>query len=245
MPRPVLLLDLAGRVLGLPGRLDLPGRLVGFLQDAARGRVEVGHDPALDAAARPLGGALPALQALAGHLDGGHRPLDAARALHGQPAVADVLAELVARPAGFLGAVEPAVLLVDRQRGDLGVVLEAQLVAPPRQLEAPGDPGVVADRLVIEPGGLDRPPVTIRIPRLPVDHPVTEEPGRRIHNTGNLLSRPLPVLEWERMRKLQPHLGRQHLTGAFHSLFPATVQGPGIAIGQPRTMIAIAHVLYH
>ena len=82
----------------------------------------------------------PALLVLAGELDAHHdragsERLRAVRAMRSQAAP-----QLVARPASGLRSPQPQVLLGLRQRGDLGVVLEAQRVPPAGRRGSGGPP---------------------------------------------------------------------------------------------------------
>ena len=74
---------------------------------------------------------------------------------------------------------DPATRPVPRGPGrDLGVVLETQELPAPVQLEAPRDPGVVAQRLVGETGRLDSLDLAVGVVLPTADQAITEAPGR-------------------------------------------------------------------
>ena len=62
----------------------------------------------------------------------------------------DAATQLVARPGMHRGLLEPAVLILVGQRAELGVMLEAEVVATAARLEAACDGGIVAQRLVLQ-----------------------------------------------------------------------------------------------
>src|SRR5207244_3298927 len=107
---------------------------------------------------------------------------------------AEPAAKLVARPAVEHCAPQPRLLVVLGQRGDLGVVPEAEVVPPAGRVEPGGDPGVVAQRLVVEAGRRDRLPVAATVLRLTVDEPVADPPARRVVDQADVLPDSLPEL---------------------------------------------------
>src|SRR5436190_1065458 len=124
-------------------------------------------------------------------------------------------------------------------------MLEAQCVSPARHRERSCDPGVVAQRLVVEPGALNGGAVALGVRPLAVEQPVAQPPRRRARHARELATEAKPVLERHALTRLQrgrrgacgptPHRARpRQLARAIAAHLLLTASRPAVSEG-PRS----------